>query len=111
MSNSDHDGGGSAASPLPPPTGADSGASATDKSQNSGCAAVFGLVTFIAGIALIASGSGSGFSSTCSDYPEDGYCSAQDLVQGAGWMVLIVGFLALAGVARQARKNEKNSSK
>lgn len=94
-------------SPFPPPPSG-STASTPESPRKLGCATVLILIFLIGGIALINMGSSSDFNRTCRTYPEDGYCSLQQMVSGAGWMLVALALLAVVGAVWSEKSKDKN---
>lgn len=68
------------------------------------------LVLGVVGLVLIDFGSMSGANDPCKMYPEDGYCSLQEISRGVGWVLVGIALLgiaaAVAGAVRASKKKK-----
>lgn len=92
-----------------PPQGRSSGEneiSTPSVPAGSGCASLAGLLFVIIGFIMVASGSSDGAKNTCARYPDDGYCSFNELLSGGGWLLVVVGVAAFISQARAANRTK-----
>jgi hypothetical protein len=78
-----------------------------------GCSTLVVFILGVVGVTLIDFGSSSGANDPCKMFPEDGYCSLQEISRGVGWVLVSIALLGIAaGVAGAVRaSNRKNRHK